>query len=67
MYPSQTVGKVIFAVDSLVTGSDVTEVAGLLQAVGRGEGFQGEEAVVAVHLRGDVWQGKTQTVTNSTE
>ena len=60
LYPPQTVGQVVLGVDGLVTGSDVTEVAGLLQAVGRGKGLKGEEAVVAVQLRGDVWRGRKE-------
>lgn len=51
MYPPEAVRQVIFAVHCLVTGSDVTEVAGFLKTVGWGKGFQGKEAVVAVYLR----------------
>lgn len=51
MYPAQAVRQVILAVDGLVAGSDVAEVAGLLHAVWRGQRLEGEEAVVAVHLR----------------
>lgn len=51
MYPPQAVRQIILAVDRLITGGDVTEVAGLLHAVWRGEGFEGKQAVVAVNLR----------------
>lgn len=51
MYPPEAVRQVIFAVDCLVTGSDVTEVAGFLKTVWWGKGFQGKEAVVTVYLR----------------
>lgn len=53
MYPPETVRQVVFAVDRLVTGSDVIEVAGFLEAVGGKKGLQGKEAMVAVHLRWD--------------
>ncbi|TNN88871.1 hypothetical protein EYF80_000749 [Liparis tanakae] len=45
------VRQVILAVDSLVAGGDVAEVAGLLHAVWWGHGLEREQAVVAVHLR----------------
>lgn len=51
MYPPQAVRQVILAVDSLVAGGDVAEVAGLLHAVWWGEGLEGEQAVVTIHLR----------------
>lgn len=51
MYPPQAVRQIILAVDRLITGGDVTEVAGLLHAVWRGEGLEGKQAVVAVNLR----------------
>lgn len=47
MYPPEAVRQVIFTIDCLVTGSDVTEIAGFLKTVGR-RWFQGEEAVVTV-------------------
>lgn len=50
MYPPEAVRQVIFAVDCLVTGSDVTEIAGFLKTVGGRKGFQGKEAVVTVNL-----------------
>lgn len=53
MYPPETVRQVIFAVDRLVTGSDVTEVAGFLEAVRGKKRLQGKEAMVAVYLRRD--------------
>lgn len=51
LYPPEAVRQVVLAVDCLVAGGDVAEVAGLLHAVGRREGFEGKQAVVAVHLR----------------
>lgn len=51
VYPPQAVRQVILAVDRLVAGGDVAEIAGLLHAVWWREGLEGEEAVVAVHLR----------------
>lgn len=59
MYPPQAVGQVVLAVDSLVAGGDVAEVAGLLHAVWWWEGLEGEEAVVAVHLRRYICQKQT--------
>lgn len=59
MYPPQAVRQVILAVDGLVAGGDVAEVAGLLHAVGWREGLEGEEAVVAVHLRRHIYQSQT--------
>lgn len=47
MYPPEAVRQVIFTVDCLVTGSDVTEIAGFLKTAGWW-GFQGKEAVVTV-------------------
>lgn len=51
MYPPQAVRQVVLAVDCLVARCDVAEVAGLLHAIWWREGLEGEEAVVAVHLR----------------
>lgn len=51
LYPPQAVRQVVLAVHCLVAGGDVAEVAGLLHAVGWREGFEGKQAVVAVHLR----------------
>lgn len=51
MYPPQAVGQVILAVDRLVAGGDVAEVAGLLHVVGWRKRFKWEQAMVAVHLR----------------
>lgn len=51
MYPPQAVGQIILAVDCLVAGGDIAEVAGLLHAVWWREGLEGKQAVVAVHLR----------------
>lgn len=51
MYSPQAVRQVILAVDSLVAGGDVAEVAGLLHAVWWEEGLKGEQAVVAINLR----------------
>ena len=51
MYPPQAVRQIILAVDRLVAGGDVAEVAGLLHAVWWGKRLEGEQAVVAVHLR----------------
>lgn len=39
MYPSQTIRKIILAVDRFVAGGDIAEVAGLLHAVWRWEGL----------------------------
>lgn len=50
VYPPQAVRQVILAVDSLVAGGDVAEVAGLLHAVGWRKRFKREQAVVTVHL-----------------
>ena len=63
MYPPQAVRQVIFAVDCLVAGGDVAEVAGLLHAVWWREGFEGEEAVVAVHLIWNTCQTQRQLKT----
>ena len=60
MYPPQAVGQVILAVDCLVAGSDVAEVAGLLHAVWWREGLEGEQAVVTVHLRRYICQRQKQ-------
>lgn len=51
LYPPQAVWQVILAVDRLVAGGDVAEVAGFLHAVRRGERLEGKQAVVAVHFR----------------
>lgn len=51
VYPPQAVRQIILAVDRLITGGDVTEVAGLLHAVWWREGLEGKQAVVAVNLR----------------
>lgn len=59
MYPPQAVRQVVLAVDGLVAGSDVAEVTGLLQAVGRWDRLQGKQAVVAVHLRWNTWDRDT--------
>ena len=59
MYPPQAVRQVILAVYSLVAWGDVAKVAGLLHAVWWGEGLEGEQAVVAVHLRWYIWQKQT--------
>lgn len=67
MYPPQTVRQVILAVDCFVAGSDVAEIAGLLHAVWRGKGLEGEQTVVAVYLRWYIcqrekqFQGKSKT------
>lgn len=61
VYPPQAVRKVILAVDSLVAGGHVAEVAGLLHAVWWRQGLKREEAVVAVHLRGYVCQRTTKS------
>lgn len=58
LYPPQAVGQVVLAVHCLVAGGDVAEVAGLLHAVGWREGFEGKQAVVAVHLRWYVYHKK---------
>lgn len=60
VYPPQAVRQVVLAVDCLVAGGDVAEVAGLLQAVWWGEGLEGEQAVVAVHLRRYICQRQRQ-------
>jgi len=59
VYPPQAVRQVILAVDSLVAGGDVAEVAGLLHAVWWGHGLKREQAVVAVHLRRYICQRQT--------
>lgn len=51
VYPPQAVRQIVLAVDRLITGGDVTEVAGLLHAVWWREGLEGKQAVVAVNLR----------------
>lgn len=51
MYSPQAVRQVILAVDGLVAGGDVAEIAGLLHAVWWEEGLEGEQAVVAIHIR----------------
>lgn len=56
LYPPQAVRQVVLAVHRLVAGGDVAEVAGLLHAVGRREGFEGKQAVVAVNLRRNICQ-----------
>lgn len=50
MYPPQAVRQIILAVHRLVTGSDVTEVAGFLHSIGRRDGLEWEQAVVAVNF-----------------
>lgn len=62
MYPPQTVRQVILAVDGLVAGGDVAEVAGLLYAVWWGEWLKGEQAVVAIHLRRYICQRQKQKI-----
>lgn len=56
MYPPQTVRQVIFAVDRLIAGGDVTEIAGLLHTIRWREGLKGKQAVVTVHLRRNICQ-----------
>lgn len=51
VYPPQAVRQIVLAVDRLITGGDVTKVAGLLHAVWWREGLEGKQAVVAVDLR----------------
>lgn len=61
VYPPQAVRQVILAVDSLVAGGDVAEVAGLLHTVRWWEWFKGEQAVVAVHLTWYICSSGTNT------